>query len=448
MDIRASVRKSLREYRMLSGADRIICAFSGGPDSVCLAAVLMSLAPELGFRLECAHFNHQLRGEESRRDEEFAASWCAERGLKLRVGRGDAAAFAAERRLGIEEAARILRYGFLESLGDEKTRIATAHQADDQAETMLINLVRGSGLKGLGGIPPVRDRLIRPLLDVSRSEILSYLDENHLRYVEDSSNRDTRYRRNRLRMEVLPVLKEMNPAFAKTCSRTAKLLREDEELLARQAADAVNKEGECAVLSVRELREMPGPLASRSIRQAAVAYGIRLEEIHVAAVRELAEAENPSARLELPGGLTAERKYERLLIGRLNRPAAFSETALQFGAWRDIPESGICVFWGQKSELAKIHGKFTTFFFKMDQICGNITVRPRREGDFLKLPGRPGKSLKKWLIQEKVPLTERSRLPVFADEAGVLAVFGLGADERAAASEASADSVLVIMERT
>ncbi len=448
MDVRAAVLTSIREHGMLLGADRVVCALSGGADSVCLADVMLSLAPELGIRVECAHFNHRLRGEESQRDEEFVRAWCEERAVPCHFASGDAAAYGRDHNLSVEEAARTLRYAFLESLGDSGTRIATAHQADDQAETVLMNLIRGSGLKGLGGIPPVRGRVIRPLLTVTRQEVLIYLHERQLSFVEDSSNTDVSFRRNKLRHEVLPLLRELNPAFSQACGRTARLLREDEALLSDLAEGAVTQKGGESLLSVPELLSLPGPLAGRALRQALGAFGVRPEEKHVAALLSLAAAENPSARLDLPGGLTARRQYDRLLIGPMPAAAELPERVLPFGQWTELPERNLRVFWGEVQESMKIHGKFTTFFFKKAGICGNMTVRSRREGDVLRLPGRPGKSLKKWMIQEKLPAAERPGVPVFADGSGVLAVPGIGADERAAAAPETADSVLVIMERT
>ncbi len=448
MNVLDAVRDSIREYGMLTGADTVICALSGGPDSVCLADALLTLAPELGFKLECAHFNHLLRGAEAQRDADFTKDWCAGRGLKLYYGSGDAAAFAAEHRMGIEEAARELRYDFLDGLCGEHTRIATAHQAEDQAETLLLNLLRGSGLKGLGGIPPVRGNYIRPLLRVGREEIMEYLRNRGLCYVEDSSNRDTAFRRNRLRHEVMPVLKELNPSFTEACGRTARLLRADEELLNELAQKEFTVEADCAVLSAAKLRELPTPLSSRALRSAAGTFGVQPEEKHITAMLALACSEEPSAKLDLPGGLEARRQYDRLLISRQTEIEAIPERELSFGAWTEIFPQKLRVFWGETSEAGKINGKFTTYFFKKDRICGTIKVRSRREGDRLCLPGRPGKSLKKWLIQEKVPAARRESIPVFADEIGVLAVMGLGADVRAAASPETADSVLIIMERT
>ena len=447
MGVPDRVKAALEEYGMLAGAHTVICALSGGADSVCLADVLLALAPELGFRVECAHFNHLLRGEEAQRDEAFVRGWCASRGVKLHVSSGDAAAFAAKEGLGLEEAARVLRYGFLEGLGDGGTRIATAHQAEDQAETVLLNLLRGSGLRGLGGIPPVRGRVIRPLLAATRPEILAYIRERGLSFVEDSSNASDDFRRNKLRHRVLPVLEEIEPAFAENLARAARLLREDEDLLRGEAEKELSREADWVRIPAGRLSELPKPIGARAVLSAAEAFGTRLGSRHAAAVLRLAAEGGPSASLDLPGGLCARRRYGELLIGPKPEPRSLSEAVLTFNGWTELPEAGLRVFWGDSGTETKINGKFTTYFFKKDRICGKITVRPRMEGDVLRLSGGAG-SVKKRMIDGKIPAADRALVPVFSDEKGVIAVFGLGADLRAAAAPSEADAVLIVAERT
>ena len=448
MKLFEAVRQQLRQERMLEGSDTVICALSGGADSVCLADVLLRLAPELGVRVECAHFNHLLRGQESERDESFVRSWCAERRVRLHTGRGDAGAYALEKHLSIETAARELRYAFFDSLGDGHTRIATAHQADDNAETLLLHLTRGSGLKGLCGIPPVRGRYIRPLLTVTRAEILTYLTENGLSHIEDSTNAADDASRNRLRHQVLPVLRELNPEFERACTRTIRLLREDEKTLTEEAQTLLHPEERGAVLYASELLAAPYALAARAIRLAAAAWDVQPEEKHVSLVLELARSGNPSASSSLPCGLTAAREYDRLRIAPSVPEQGFAEKTLLFGNHTEIPELELEIFFGEPEENTKINGMFTTWFFKKEQICGKLTVRPRCAGDFLRLPGRPGKTVKKWMIDERIPAAERGRLPVLADEAGVLGVYRLGADVRALAAPDTADAVIIIRERT
>ncbi len=449
MEVREAVLRALREQSMLAGAEKVICALSGGADSVCLADVLLSLQTDLGVSLEFAHFNHLLRGQESRRDEDFVRAWCRERGAALHLGSGDAAAWAREHRLSPEEGARELRYAFLESLCDEKTRIATAHQADDQAETLLLNLLRGTGLRGLGGIPPVRGRIIRPLLEVSRAEILAYLSERGLEYVEDSTNFLPDARRNQLRLSVLPLLRELNPSFSAACSRTVRLLRADEEVLSSLSQGIWEDNNGEAVFSASRLTDLPAPLASRALRQAAQGFGVRLEEKHTLALLALAGSDSPSARLSLPKGLLARRRYDQLCIGRdADLCPGFPETELPFNAWTQIPGQSWSIFWGDADREAKINGKFIPFFFKKERICGNMHVRPRKSGDRLRLAGRPEKSLKKWMIEEKIPAEERGGIPVISDDLGIVAVPGLGADERVSAEAKVADALLLFLERT
>lgn len=448
MEVLDTIRETVKRERMLFGADRVICALSGGADSVCLAHALLTLAPEWDVQVECAHFNHLLRGEESLRDEAFVRAWCEERNVKLICQRGDAAAYAREKHLSVETAARELRYAFFESLGDGRTRIATAHQADDQAETLLLHLVRGSGLKGLCGIPPVRGRFIRPLLNVTREEVLDYLRQNGLDHVEDSTNALDDAARNRLRHSVLPVLRELNPDFARTAGRTMQLLREDEAALNDMAEELLIRNEDGVSLSAAALLASPKPLASRAIRLAAAEWDLIPEEKHVRQVLELAKGTNPSAVVQLPGGLTAARQYDDISIGMETELPEFPEKVLEFGTWTAIPQLGLRIWYGDPAECGKVYGKFTTWFFKKEQICGSITVRPRTAGDQLRLPGRPGKTLKKWMIENRIPAKQRGRLPVFADGKGVVAALGVGADARACADASHADAVIIIWERT
>ena len=215
-----------RRQSLFSKGDRVICAVSGGADSMALLWCLHSLQTELSIRVEAAHFNHRLRGAESDRDEAFVRAFCAERGIALTVGAAPEGSCGAS---GVEETARRLRYAFFETLDCDK--LATAHNANDNAETVLLNLLRGAGLRGLCGIPPVRGRIVRPLLFASRPEILEFLRAERISFVEDSTNALDDCLRNRLRHRVLPLLYAETPELPARLTEQTLLLRSEDEYL-------------------------------------------------------------------------------------------------------------------------------------------------------------------------------------------------------------------------
>lgn len=449
MDLAAKVRENLRAEKLLDGAEVVICALSGGADSVCLAHLLKRLAPEFGCRVECAHYHHGIRGAEADRDARFVEAWCREQGLPLHSGFGDVPAHAAANGLSMETAARELRYDFLESLGDERSRIATAHQAEDQLETVLLHLIRGSGLNGLGGIAPRRGRLIRPLLNVTRREILDYLTEQGIPHVEDSTNAVPDTARNLLRLEVLPVLERLNPSAASCAVRTAAQLRSDEAVLRESAAALISGDEDEVILQTEALLAAPAPVAARAVLLAAGRFHVIPEEKHIRAVLALAENRRPSAEISLPGGLTAARCYGELRLFRTEEKGDPEPVFPEFGQWTPYDGGAWQVFWGKPGGAGKIHGKFTSCFFKTDRICGRICVRPRRPGDGFRPLGAAGTvSLKKRMIDRKIPRGERGRIPVAADDTGVLAIPDCAPAARAAVPETEADAVLIFSKRT
>lgn len=423
------------DLKLLPRGGLVLCAVSGGADSVCLLRLLLEAAPGLNMRVECAHFNHCLRGAESDRDEAFVRSLCARLGVPAHFGRGDVAAFARENGLGTEEAARRLRYDFLERTADERgaAAIATAHTADDNAETMLLNLARGAGLRGLCGIPERRGRIIRPILGLTREEVEALLAERGEEHVEDSTNAADDYARNRIRHRAVPALESVNPEFIRAARRAAALLRRDEEFLEGLARDFVERNA--GRLPCRELLRLPLPVASRAVR---LASGAQLSEAHVAAVLDLARGEG-QGRLDLPG-LRLRREQGRLDFGA-PEPKGFAERELRAGETAEIPEAGLSLRCSHAVYSGEIHSSLNTFFFKCENICGTITCTPKRDGDRIRLQGRGcTKKLSDLFAERKLSAAERALVPVIRDEAGPLAVCGFGAAERA--MPAPGDAVL------
>lgn len=417
-----------KKYDMLPKGGIVLCAVSGGKDSMCLFEMLRELAPVYGFEVRCAHFNHKLRGEESDRDSFFVDEYCRERGIACYLGSADVSGYAKENGLGLEEAARTLRYAFLEKTAEEigASRIATAHTADDNAETLMLNLVRGSGLKGLCGIPPVRGKIIRPLLQTTGGEVLKYLAEKGIPHVEDSTNETDDYTRNRLRHRVVPELRNLNKGFDKNLVRCLELLREDEEYLSSLAQDFVNENYSGASLSVLKFSMMPKPVSAR-VLQLIVPSG--LSEKHISAVLNLASGEEKHAYADIPG-LRVARDYDRLYFGA-EEHGEISKRVLKPDTVTKISEAGLEITCEFIKNCKEIHNSFNIFFFKNDSICGKMFVKSRSDGEKVRLMGRNcTKTLKKLFSEAKLNGEGKTLVPVIYDEEGVIAVFGFGIADR------------------
>lgn len=429
-----TVKAYMTAHGMLPAGEtaRVLCACSGGADSTALLHLLRGMA---GVEVVCAHFNHCLRGAESDRDENFVRELCADWGIEFRAGRGDVAAYAKEHGLGIEAAARELRYRFLQETADNCgcTRIATAHTAGDNAETVLFHLIRGAGTAGLSGIPPVRGNVIRPLLGVTRAEILEYLGAHGLSHVEDSSNADPRYARNALRRNVLPALEQINGAAVEHICAAAELLREDEEYLDGIAKNFINKHYVNLKLPIPPLLNVPKPVAMRVLRRLARNPG----HDHLERVYELCRAGRDRAMLDLPGGrVTKEGGFLR--FGAQERAEAFffEKQALRPGETLAFPEAGKRVVCAETNPDEEIHSAFNKFYFQSDKICGMITVGSRAAGDTVRFEGRNcTKSVRKLFAEAGIPPAARPRTLVVSDGAGVIAVEGFpNVAERCAAA--------------
>ena len=414
------------DTELLPGDGLILCAVSGGADSMYLLCRLR----ELGYPVAAAHFNHGLRGPEADRDEAFVRDFCAARDIPFAAEKGDVRAFAARERLGLEEAGRRLRYAFLQRTADTlgAAVIATAHTADDNAETLLLHLARGAGLRGLGGIPPCRGRLVRPMLAVTRWEIEAYLRENRIPHVEDATNREDDHARNRVRHRAVPALETVNPAFASAAGQTAWLLRQDEAFLEGLARDFLGANADETSIDVKALLAQPWPIASRAVRLMA---GRELSLTHVQAVLRAARgggaADVPGLRVAAGGG--------RLTFGAEDAPRLRSRRLTVPGR-TEVPEAGLAVIAAKFTHCTEdVHKSYNIFSFQCENIYGSITITGRRPGDRFRPAGRNcTKTLKQLFLEAGIPAWRRNAVPVLRDERGILGVLGLGADERVCAA--------------
>ena len=381
---------ALRE--LVQPGDTVICAVSGGADSVALLFGMYLLREKLQLRLSAAHFNHHLRGAESDGDEAFVREFCARYEIPLTVG----GAFVRPGKKGLEAAAREARYAFLRSLPG---KIATAHTADDNAETLLMHLLRGTGLKGLGGIAPVNGPLIRPMLNITRQEVEAFLLEYALPHREDSSNASDDFLRNRIRHHVMPLLRSENPGVSLSLSATAQRLRQDEDYLRSRL------EPELPVVS--RLRSMPKSLQSRYLERFLKENGVpEPEQAHIGAACSLLYSDKPSARLDFPGGRVLARDYDRLTV--LTPALPPEEGIVSVPGTTALPQWGIRVTCDEKP-----NGGFGV------KPQGALTVRSRKAGDEIRLSGGT-KSIKKLMIDRKISAPLRDKIPILADEKGVL----------------------------
>ena len=402
----------LRRYHMIQPGDKVICAVSGGADSIALLLAMYLLSEKLNITLEAAHFNHHLRGEESDRDEAFVKSFCEGYGIKLHCGSGEVKAG----KKGLEAAARDARYNFLLALPG---KIATAHTAGDNAETLLMHLIRGTGLKGLGGIAPVSGNLIRPMLEVTRQEVNAFLKEYGVSYVDDSSNDTDCFLRNRVRHHIMPLLQQENPKICENLSSMAQRLREDEAALS-ELVD-VND------ISVAKLRNMPYSLRSRNLAAFLEKHGVKEPSAeHIALLDNLVFSQKPSGKGCFPNGVIISRCYDKLVP--ITEELDIPSTELACPGETVVPDLCLKVICKPATELLDKADRFTV------SPSGKLWLRSRAAGDAIRRSGGT-KTLKKLFIDCKIPAAERSRIPVIADDNGVVGVYGIGGNSERLAPE-------------
>lgn len=426
--LESTVLDTVQRYRMIDDDERVLLALSGGADSVALALALRTL----GFEVRALHLNHMLRGAESERDEAFVRAFCAAQGMALTVHRIDIRAQAAQRKAGIEETARHVRYALLEAAA-QGDKIATAHNANDNTETVLLHLARGSAGRGLCGIPPVRGRIVRPLLHCTRCEIEAYLLARGQAYVTDSTNADIAFARNRIRHEVVPALIEINPALHTAVGRLTDSMRQSEDEADARAALALREAAVQGGYDRQYLLALPPDARGRVVRAICLAGGVRaqaLTQTHIHAVAAMLAAEKPNAVVSLPGRLEAVRSYDLVsVLPRERTEQNFEET---------LAITGFGTFWfrGHKiivrrAEKNEVFNKsFNTFFVDCGTInSGTLFVRTRKTGDKIRLTQNGGsRTLKRCMIDKKIPLRLRDTLLVLADKDGIIAAEGLGQD--------------------
>ena len=427
--LESAVSRALRALGTPSAGDTLVVALSGGADSVALTDVLATLSRVKGFRLVAAHLDHGLRPE-SGDDAAFCAAFCRSLGIPLRVGTADVRARALRERSGLEDAARRERYAFLRQVKEEErgTAIAVAHTRDDQAETLLLRLLRGAGSTGLAAMQPRTGDVIRPLLAASHRAVRRHLQARGLAWREDPTNADPAFLRNRVRHELLPLLEaRFNPRLRETLARTASLLADDAALLTELAEDLWQHAGRVeageAVVACRALARAPRPLARLALRRALTLTGglAGVAAVHVEKLLDLACSEAPSGRrMPLPGGREATFAWDELTIGP-RRPAVrpFAHELAVPGRV-DLPDGKTLVAEAARGPAVS-NGESAVVAAPEDGVP--LLVRTRRPGDRVRYRGRD-LSLKRFLVSRRVDAFRRTSLPLVAAGSQVLFVPG------------------------
>ena len=421
-----TVEKYIETYSMIQQNDNMIAAVSGGADSVCLLHLLVQIRTADGIRLRAVHVHHGLRGEEADRDAAFTEELCRKFDVPCRILHADVRGYAREHSVSEEEAGRILRYQLLEQeaqrweaeTGGQNVKIAVAHHGDDSAETILYNLFRGSGLAGIGGIQPVRGRIIRPLLCVTRTEILEYLKKHGLEYCEDSTNQTDDYTRNRMRRIILPAITEqINPKASRHILQAGEKIRQAHEFLS-DAADKwlISHRGEEKGTFVpASLAQEPPILQSYVLcRVLEEAAGTKKDfsSCHVETLMDLL-AGTAGRKADLPEGIHAVREYEGL---RIEKAGEKKEEC--------PPELEMTVFAAESEENQEFPKNWYTKWFDYDKIKGKLSVRTRKTGDYITLKGGGRKSIKAYMIDEKIPAAQRESVYLLAEGSHVVWIIG------------------------
>lgn len=440
------VISTIKKYNMLSYGDKIVIGVSGGADSVCLTDVINSLKSEYQLDITLVHINHNIRGEEAQRDEDYVIELAEIYGNSIRVFSYEVEKMAKEQGMTVEEMGRKLRYEAFYKTAGSNGKIAVAHNLNDNCETMLMRFFRGTGIKGLGGISASRDRIIRPLINISREEIEEYCHSKGLKYCTDSTNAVEEYTRNKIRLNIIPEIKKsFNENIAVTMARTAELMADEDSYMNKVAKNAYK---ECEIepkrIAVDKLVTYDKVIQRRIVRLGFVDYSVDLHDIsydHVENVLSLVNKESGKI-IELPNGLRASREHNSIYFYKVGHKNDFCYS-IEIGKEYNFNEIGLGVLITENKYYE--NGKnICTIPLNYDNINKNLLVRGRRTGDKISLYNG-SKTIKKLFIDEKVPLSKRDTIPLLVQDSDVIWIKDMKTSSYFKASEDSKNIVYLYL---
>ncbi|MBN2062600.1 MAG: tRNA lysidine(34) synthetase TilS [Deltaproteobacteria bacterium] len=441
-DIIRKVECTIQRKQMIEHGDLVVVGVSGGPDSICMLDILHEISGRLGIGLFVAHFNHGLRPAEDDSETRLVEMMANSMGLPFKSGKSEYAGNGMS--IVNEETARNARYNFLEKVRKDAgaDKISMAHNINDQAETVIMRLLRGCGISGLSGIPPVRNRIMRPLIEITREEIELYLIKRGLPFAVDSSNRDKKFLRNRIRMDLIPVLQEYQPRIVEHLGRLSDLLKKEDSFIESKAEELVDKEARLDAaghISVPVLwcRDLPVVLRNRVARIliSKVCDGLRkIDSRHIRSISVLTESDNPQGVIHLPDKLIVKKVYDRLCFYKdmgkethefdyiLSNQGVFNLERIQCAIKIDIEDGNMDSFKKDTRDVA---------FLDADKALFPLNIRNFRKGDrFIPLGMKGRRKVKDFFIDLKLPLSERAKVPLLISGDRIAWVCGYRIDDR------------------
>jgi tRNA(Ile)-lysidine synthase len=457
----------IKDNKLIESGDKVLVALSGGPDSVCLLNILFLLKEELDIDISAAHLNHLLRGEDAFKDEEYVIDLCNKMGIKCFVKRVDINRYSKEHKLSSEMAGRNVRYDFFDEIMQKEgfNKIATAHNANDQAETILFRLMRGTGLEGLGGIKSCReDKVIRPILCLGREEVEKYIESQNLNPRIDKTNFEKIYNRNKIRLDILPYMKEnFNEDIIQTLNRMSLLLQKDNEFLEKLALNLYNKcckECDDYFIIKKEIFKEEEPIVNRVLRRAVTTFSrsnYDFEMKHIYMIINLAKKES-GKKSELPNQIYVENIYGDIYIKSKDKKPCITDIKQEI----KLEKNNVC------NNIIEFHNYYIKFsvmnnceensinlnesnlikYFDFDKIDNIISVRNRKNGDKIVPLGMNGsKKLKDIFIDMKVSKEERDIIPILCFDEKIAWIIGIRNSEEYKVTKQSKNILKVVIER-
>lgn len=438
------IKKTIERYQLIETGDKIVVAVSGGPDSVCLLHLLYTLKDIYGIKLFGAHLNHNFRGIEAQKDAQYVHNLCEELGIMSFVKSIDVPSMAKESGYTLEEAGRIMRYRFFDEVSEKSgaNKISVAHNLNDQAETLLMRLIRGTGIQGLTAIHHKRGRIIRPLLDTSREDIEAYCQYHNLKPRLDHTNLETIYHRNKIRLNLIPTIQEYNSNIVETLAKTAEILKQDSDYIDQQAYELYNqlvmKQSKTRInIPIDRIEVIHPALQSRIFRLAVEELVGRREAIeykHIQLLLDIALTDKTGKRIQLPMSITAIRSYNQL---QLTTDTVIEDTPFLYNlnheGTTNIPEISATIQCSiiSRENLTDIPRQSNVKAIDYDKLKGNLSIRNRKEGDrFWPLGLKGTKKLKDFFIDYKVDREKRDKIPLVCDEEEIIWVVGYRISEK------------------